>query len=281
VIKDLDASLQNMLHEDAPPGSELASATISFAAPDATWRGQGMGLAVDCYLYELHEDRELRSNERVQRPMPNGELERQPFPGRVQCCYAITAWDKSEELPGVEKERVEHRLLSQVLYVLLRNPVLPADYLTGLLTNSLFELPVVSAQLDGAAGSGDFWSALGWYLKPSVVCKVTLAVDLRRAWSSPMVTTLDVRLSGGEELFLVGGRVFDSGNPPRAVPAALVLVQETGNTYIADSQGRFVIPSLNAGQYTIVARAVGFKEGKRTVLVPTRDGLYDLALTPL
>jgi hypothetical protein len=280
MIKDLDASLQNMLLGEAPPGSELATATVSFAAPDATWRGQGVGLAVNSYLYQLHEDRELRSNERIRLPQPDGQVQIQPSPGRVQCCYAITAWDKAEEPQGVEKERIEHRLLSQVLYVLLRNPVLPAAYLTGLLATSLFERPVICAEPDGAGGTGDFWSALGTYLKPAVSCKVTLAIDLQRAWNATMVTSLDVRLQGGDERFQIAGRVLDSGHPPQAVPAALVSLAETGASYIADDEGRFAIAGLAAGQYTITAQAVGFKTGQRSVRVPAPDGSYDLNLSP-
>ncbi len=275
MIKDLDASLQNMLLGEALPGSELASATIAFAAPDATWRGQGVGLAVNSYLYQLREDRMLRSTERIRQVTPAGAVVSQLSPGRVQCCYAITAWDKAAEPQGVEKERVKHRLLSQVLYVLLRNPVMPAGYLTGLLTTSLFELPVICAEPDDAAGTGDFWSALGTYVKPSVSCKVTIAIDLARAMSAPMVSTLDVRL-GGEETFHIGGRVLDAANQP--VPAALVGVTETGAVLTADEAGRFVIPGLAAGQYTLTARATGFGPGQRSVRVPAPDGSYDLTL---
>jgi hypothetical protein len=193
----------------------------------------------------------------------------------VQCCYAITAWDKAAEPQGVEKDPIEHRLLSQVLYVLLRNPVMPAGYLTGLLTTSLFELPVICAEPDDAAGTGEFWSALGTYVKPSVSCKVTIAVDLARAWSAPMVSTLDVRL-GGDERFQIGGRVLDSGNQP--VPAALVGVTETGVVRTADDAGRFIIAGLPAGPYTLTARATGFRPGQRSVQVPAPDGSYDLTL---
>ena len=51
LISDLDTSLKAMLTGEATPGSALAGASISFAAPTQTWQGQGTGMQVDAYLY--------------------------------------------------------------------------------------------------------------------------------------------------------------------------------------------------------------------------------------
>ena len=38
MIRELDQSLENLIKGEAPSGSALSGATISFGAPDQTWR---------------------------------------------------------------------------------------------------------------------------------------------------------------------------------------------------------------------------------------------------
>lgn len=63
MIRDLDDTLQELLETRAPPGSELEGAEISFELPDADWRTGLDTLTVNCYLYDLRENEELRTNE--------------------------------------------------------------------------------------------------------------------------------------------------------------------------------------------------------------------------
>ena len=63
MIRDLDSTLQALLNAGADPGSTLATADISFALPDAQWRGTLDSLTVNCYLYDVHENLEMRTNE--------------------------------------------------------------------------------------------------------------------------------------------------------------------------------------------------------------------------
>ena len=166
MISDLDDSLKAMLTGEAGTGSELATAPILLAAPDSAWRGATSTLAPNAYLYHVSDDRQLRSNEpRVH--ITNGSMLVEPYPARVQCTYLITAWNRAAAVGGVEQEKQEHRLLSQVLTVLLRNPLMPRPYLQGLLANQEIDPPLVAAEEDGATTSADFWSGFG-NLPPAV-----------------------------------------------------------------------------------------------------------------
>lgn len=173
MIRDLDATIQALLEQGADPGSELAQAEISFDIPDADWRSGLETLTVNCYLYDVRENREMRTNEPlVQR---NGSLagRRRP-PVRIDCSYCITAWSPATS----ESTLDEHRLLSQILLVLLRNPTIPSDVLQGSLVDQIPPYPSVIASPDGVKDQPDFWGALDQQLKPSLNYVVTLAMLL-------------------------------------------------------------------------------------------------------
>jgi Pvc16 N-terminal domain/Carboxypeptidase regulatory-like domain len=281
VIKELDASLETLLTSEAATGSELAAATISFSVPDEDWRGAGTGLDLDIYLYQISENRDLRSNERRYRPQVGGGVDVDPFPTRVECCYLITAWNKADDTGGEDRELQEHRLLSQVLYALLRNPTMPITYMTApLVAAQELTLPVITAQLDGAGTTADFWTGLGTYLRPSVTCKVTLALELGRSFRAAEVTLVHTRVNG-EMKALLAGRVWDSGTPRSPVAGAWVRVVETGELAVTDVGGEFLLEHIAAGTYTLVVRAPGFQEGGGGVNVPAPDGQYDVTLAPL
>lgn len=279
MIRDLDQSLAAMLAGEAATGSELAGARLSFAVPDQRWRGQGTGLELDVYLYRVQENRDLRSNERRRR-VQGGVVVEERAPARVECSYLLTAWNKAQPVSGVEQEGPEHRLLSQALDVLLRNPEVPRRYLTGRLAAGA-EPPLVSARADGVGASADFWTGLGSYLRPSVTCQVTLAFTAPEAAGGPPVTTVRTTVGEGEARFAIGGTVRDSRPPAAGIPGAWVRIAETGTTVVTDGDGRFRLARLTAGTYTLAVRAVGFREGGGGVAVPSPAGIYDVTLAPL
>lgn len=279
MIHDLDVSLRAFLQGEAPAGSELASAEITFAVPDKAWRGSGAGLDLDVYLFRVTENRELRSNERRLRYGPGGSVATEPAPARVECSYLITAWNKAADT-SVERELQEHRLLGQVMYVLLRNPTIPDAYRQGLIAGQEIPPPMVSAQPgDEAAGAPEFWSALETHVRPSILCRVTLAMDLARSFEGAFARTIQVGV-GADELFTIGGIVF-TGTPLEPVAGAWIRVDETGRVYASDRAGKFRIERLARGSYTLTVRAVGFQEAVGTIDVPQLDGGYDVTLVPL
>lgn len=175
MIRDLDDTIQQLLQTRAPAGSELDGAEISFDLPDADWRGGLDELTVNCYLYDIRENLDLRTFEPpVQRSADGTRAIRRRAPVRIDCAYCITAWSPAADESILE----EHRLLGQVLRVLLLNPTIPADVLQGSLVDQIPPYPTVIASPDGVKNQPEFWGALDQQLKPSLNYVITLAVSL-------------------------------------------------------------------------------------------------------
>ena len=175
MIAALDETIRQLLKKQAPPGSELNGADVSFDIPDGDWRSSLEKLTVNCYLYDIRENRDLRTTEPVrQRDPDTGKSAWRTPPVRIDCAYCITAWSPAEN----ESVLDEHRLLSQVLMVLLRNRTIPPGLLATGLPKQLPPYPTVIASTDGMKNLPEFWGALDQQLKPSLSYVVTLVVML-------------------------------------------------------------------------------------------------------
>jgi hypothetical protein len=286
MIDDLDASLKAMLSGEATPGSTLATADISFAVPDDTWQSQGSGMQVDVYLYRILDNRELRSNQRSIVMNPDGSVTTQLFPARIECSYIITAWEKGSEVAGIDKEPSEHALLSQILYILWRNPTLPAKYLTGTLANVELPLPIIAAETEDMAAKPDFWSALDTYVRPAITCRVTMEMDLNQDIVGSQATTIIATVlqdgnTSGDVVVEIGGVIRNAAVPTETIPNAWILLDSSLVTYMSDANGMFRIGGIAMGPHTLTVRAVGFGQAVRSFTVPDPSGIYDVSLTTL
>src|ERR1044072_9450571 len=173
MIDDLSKTLKHILSSTAQKEPEqfpqLAAAEIEFVRPMKDYKPKPPQ-TVCLFLYDIRENRELRSNEpaRVNR---NGQsvVERPPL--RVDCSYLVTAWPAETTLAigkeGVDAETagdiilLEHLLLSEVLQVLARYPVIPADLLQGKLAQPEQEYPppLITARAEGLNNISEFWTA--------------------------------------------------------------------------------------------------------------------------
>ncbi len=175
MIRDLDDTIAAMLKNRAPAGSELAGALIGFDLPDTKWRTTVASLTVNCYLYDVRENTELRTEEPLLRR--SADLKRAARlrpPVRVDCAYSITAWSVANKDPVLE----EHRVLSQALLVLLQNRRIPTADLKGTMVNQPNPYPTVIAAPDSTKNNPDFWKALDQELRPALNYVVTLAMWL-------------------------------------------------------------------------------------------------------
>jgi hypothetical protein len=177
VIRDLDLTLRQLIKSAASAGSLLASADTSFDLPDSAWQGPLSKLTVNFYLYDIVENREMRTNEALlARSVDGKRAARIAPPVRIDCAYCVTAWSvaAAESEPVLE----EHQLLSDVLILLLRNPTIPSAVLQGSLTTQMPPYPTIIASTDAMKNHPQFWNALDQKLKPSLNYVVTLAVLL-------------------------------------------------------------------------------------------------------
>lgn len=202
MIQDLDSTLRELLLRELPPELVAADATpqvaISFATPDDQFPPSSVKLpAIDLFLYDVRENRDLRSTEWVVERQSDGRATRKRSPVRVDCSYLATAW-ASESSPDPAGD--EHRILGEVMMVLLRHPTIPAAVLQGSLRGQEPALPTVTLQNGHLQSPGEFWQALGGKPKASLHYTVTVSVETAAAVETgPPVLDKTLRFRQGIE----------------------------------------------------------------------------------
>jgi hypothetical protein len=190
VFYEVDKALRALVRTDVAGASQVE---VAFDAPTRDWAARRNAPTINCYLYDIRED--LRRRERGLINTYDGRgtvVERRYPPRHFKATYLITAWTQRPE--------DEHRLLSALLYGLLRNETIPQELLTGRLAE--IGLPVtISVALPPPEDRSfaDVWSALGGELKPSLDVVVTAPVDDGRRFSvgPPVEAELSVGMSDG------------------------------------------------------------------------------------
>jgi hypothetical protein len=296
MIDQLDNLLRQLFISEV--AGITSSGQVRFEPPDDSWRTYVSGLnavALNVYLVDLRENRDLRSNERV-RTVDNGLVNETRAPMRMDCHYLITAWSPAQQTPAVEPTVDEHALLYQVTAALTRNESfvpreiyapapLPATFPAVIADE---ELPIVLLPIEGFHKYAEFWGTMGtkhpW--KPAVWLVVTLPVVYGTAFAGPMVTTriAEFRRSDqpetGDVWIQIGGQVFDTANPPALVNGAWVRLMTPADEPLqitqTDSLGRFTFNGLRAGSFRLRYQAPGLGLKFRDVEIPSPTGEYDL-----
>jgi hypothetical protein len=193
MIDDLDRSLEVLLRRELPPGL-MGQVTISFAMPDDQFPPSSVSLpAIDLFLYDIRENRELRTNEwQIERN--NGTAIKKRAPARVDCSYLITAWaSDTSTTPALD----EHLLLGEVMRALLRHPSIPDEVLQGRLQGQDPPLPAAALLPDHLQSLGEFWQALGGKPKAAFHYTVTISVEVQEPVQAGLVTDARFRLQQG------------------------------------------------------------------------------------
>lgn len=189
MLQDLDQSIKQLLVSKVP--INLSEIDISFEMPTSKWSAAVTRPTINCYLYDIRENRELRSNERyLTRTAHSGEETRAP--ARVDFTYLLSAW--TSDIAD------EHQLLGSLLCTLLRYPVLPVDILKG----TLITQPVLPhawiAFGDRTPNAWDFWGGLDGQMKAGISYVVTLAVTTSDSVSVGLVTQKVINISDAEKI---------------------------------------------------------------------------------
>lgn len=189
MIHLVDRTLESMLRRELP--SVISTQVdISFEPPDNEFPPQSVKVpAIDLFLYDVRENRELRNNEWNTERRSNGTGEKQFAPTRVDFSYLVTAWpNKSSPNPTQD----EHQILGAVMVTLLRNSRIPADLLAEGLDDE--ELPAAVLQPGRLQSLAEFWQALGGKPKTALNYTVTVSVAARRPILESLVTDKLLRL---------------------------------------------------------------------------------------
>jgi len=185
VFADLDESIRQLLIRYVP--IDLSEIDISFEAPDREWSGRLSRPSVNCFLYDIYENKELREANWEVRRSENG-VSRRKLPMRLDAAYQVTAWARAPE--------DEHRLLWRVLAALARHTVLPSEVLQGGLVeqpNPLYAR-VAQAEQKARINAADLWQALDNRIRPSLTYVITMTLDPYEAVTSPIVLSREVRV---------------------------------------------------------------------------------------
>lgn len=280
-------------------------AQVRFQPPDSAWRTYVSNLtvngepvnALNIYLWDVRENRKLRSNERM-REFDNRVVHETPAPTRIDCHYLITAWSPAQVTSAVEPMVDEHALLYQVVRALMDSePFVPRSIygpdslpegFPEIIADS--ELPAIVLPSEGFPNFADFWGTMDWRWKPGVYLIVTLPVVLETRMAGPMVTTRITEYrafgrTGVVDTFVqISGRVLrGTGGELEPVGGAWVRLEDSGGVQVAvttaEDDGRFTFSRLRKGSYTLRVRAEGHAEATRNIEVPSSTENYDLVLT--
>ncbi len=265
MLADLDESLKSLLKRDLERHG-FDGVEIVFDAPDKEWAASLSSPAVNLFLYDIREAKELRPIDWEERVREGRTVDLRP-PLRIDASYAVTAWTRDVQ--------DEHRLLSQTMAIFYAFPTLPADILPPSLANGSqrYPLKTTTAQ-ERHEDASDFWTAVGGQYKASFNYVVTLSceggVSLERG---PEVRTATTRLFDRDarnatllEMHRSGGTVVDGDG--QALRNVWVHLLETGQLAVTDGEGRFRFDRLHTGDYTVVARGPDGKETKADLKIP-------------
>lgn len=296
MIEHIDRMLRDLLV--ARVDGLATKAQVRFEPPDENWRtfvGNLSGLALNVYLVELRENRQLRTNDRA-RTQLDGIAVSRLAPRRVDLHYLITAWSPAAPNQAVEPTVDEHAMLYRAAAVLLAaEPLTPAEiYGPGKLPDGFppllvdATLPTGVLPADGFPKYAEFWGTMGgrqpW--RPCIHLTVTVPVALGAVELGPLVTTQTIRTTAigqaeaqnADALIRIGGRVLTAGGAP--IPGAWVRVETPAgdpvHTTRTTPQGHFLVDRLPAGHYRCRARVTGLGERTREFDVPGPAGGYDV-----
>ena len=196
MLADLDETIRHFLIDYAP--LDTAEIDISFDTPDREWSSRLSRPTVNCFLFDLRENHDLRQTGwDVTRE--NGSYVRKKEPIRIDATYQVSVWAQAAE--------DEHQLLWHVLATLARHPVIPEDTWEGVVREQPLAIQTKVAQpTDGQRNMAELWQAIDNRVKPTITYTLTVA--------------LDPNVSSGGPLVLRRRTTYNQLNPPATLPDA-------------------------------------------------------------
>ncbi len=277
MLSHLDKTIETLLRQKVPlPEAEY---DVTFDIPTKEWATKLSSTkpTINIYLYDIRENRELRSNEWEVKRNPDGTVTKERPPVRLDAFYMITVWSPAQTDAVLE----EHHLLSKILVALFRYAFIPPEVFEGDLAtiDPPPQLPITTACPDAfkEQGVGQFWNAVDQYWKPFIHLIVTIPVDLQERITGPAVTSKIIKYET-EELIQIGGRVVEASDLSQGIANVTVTIIELGKTTKTNAKGYFKFSGLKRGIYTFKA-SIGEREVTKVIQVPAADGDYNLALS--
>lgn len=175
MLQDLDKTLQVLLELHLPKGSSNNSYNISFETPDKEHASLS---GINLFLYDVRENLDLRNTIGGFERQSDGTAIKKRPPARVDCSYLITVWPSKSVRSSQPDPAEEHRILGEVMRVLLRYPTLPAEVLQGSLKGQEPPVRAFSLRPGQLQNPGDFWQAMGGRPKAALNYTVTISMAI-------------------------------------------------------------------------------------------------------
>lgn len=277
MINQLDKTIEAILIDEG--GFERGVVDIHFETPNREWAARISAPTLNCYLFDIRENVEMRQQGRQIEPQdPGSAVRRQPALW-FDLTYLITAWTQAIE--------DEHLLLWQALLALARYRALPTERLPEALQQRATPIYASVARPDNVLKSpGEIWSALENQLKPSLSYTLTLSIEREKLLQVAPVSSVLLGLQQAKQIngraaardtpalrrMWFGGVVRDSAG--QVVPGALVRVEQVGIQAVSDDDGQYRLGSLAPGSYVLVASYAGAVE-RRSIALASQPAAGD------
>ncbi len=279
MIHLLDDAIRRLIQ--AETGYAEPDVEVSFSQPTGDWAAGLTHPVINCYLYDVRENNELRSAEWTVDRGPNGYAAKRVAPLRFDVSYLITVWTQDH----IEDE---HAMLWRVLEALATHETLPDAYCDEALRSQPYPLRCKTAQATRAIDDlPDLWSVMDNPLRPSINYVVTMAMERMAPIEGRQVVTKQIDVvhreapePQPETILQIGGIVHNGAQAPTPLAGATVTLVGTAQQAVTDRLGRYRFRNVLAGRYRLVAEHEG-KKGQREIVVPLRSGdtdLYDIGI---
>lgn len=174
MFQDLDATLSTLLKQRLPRDI-VEQVSITFRTPDSQFPPASVTLpAIDLFLYDIVENRELRDMHATMERQPDGRVLSSKALLRLDCSYLITAWAASGA-PAPDED--EHRMLGEVVKVMLMYREIPSEALEGSMKAQAVPLRAFVTPMGQPQSRGEFWQALGGRPRAALNYTVTVSID--------------------------------------------------------------------------------------------------------
>ena len=253
MISDVDEALRNLILDSLTVSRQ--NVDIKYDLPSRDWASRLNRPTINLFLFDIRENLRLRGAEQARQvPLPNGKVEVRRNPVRIDLRYLLTAWTKDPE--------DEHLLLSDALYTLLRNPVIPDKYASEQMKKQQFQTILDAAVYQPEHGptekATEIWGVIGNDIHAGFIVTVTITVDPYEPLVFPQVSSVERNLGqtspeGGRAIVEAGAEKFNEGfyiKTDKYEPSTLTVVLAERNAVLSvDENYRVKLPTLPAGKY--------------------------------
>lgn len=184
MIHDFDRTMEKLLTERGK--FSKTDIDISFEQPNSEWSSKLNRPTLNCWAFDLRENLKLRNMEMTTTRAEKIGKKGLP-PMRFNLSYLVTAWGRRIE--------DEHQLIWRALAALVQTPFLNPDDCEGAIKDQPYEIPIQVAQpIENGVNLTDLWSVLNNDMRLGFIVMVTLALDVERAISGPLVFDRTLRI---------------------------------------------------------------------------------------